>query len=1595
MKRRRWLKSLALALVLVLMTVPVLNYRQILGVDAEDAPFGTQTVNGVTVEDVNKVLPDGAKLSIVPITENDADYATYRNVLGYKVGGDDILKMCKFAILDAQQQPVSLTAGQSVKITFDVPAEIDMEGQIDDLKVYGYLKADEYFDDMYPEKDAVTRTAYVPELEKLDYPVFAMVGKKPKPANDLADVKPVITPVNPMPTENEAVAGAKLATLSVPADVDTTDLTYEFVDPDNVLSSYEQFFEIVDNEIRIRADLDTAALPSDVQDKFAINPYTDGKKRLKQDEDFYVRVVAKRSNGAVSQDTANYVGNYENVMFVIGKYDPNGPGTQAPAVNLADKAPIITPVDPAVAENDAKAGAVLATLSMPTDVDTTDLTYSFADDPDLKKYTHFLEIVGNEVRINAKLDEMDIPSDYKDMFAINTYNDPTPVRRFIEGQRFYIKIQAKKGDQVSKVAANYNETDWMPNIIIGPHVYDPSAAANPFTVTKLSYYLGDKAIADVADDEWVAFADTEIEKINSTDGIAGKFPTGFDNNNVVAFTELGVKEAKAKKLYLRAEANEADVIFYDGKNKALTMDVTYKMGTSSDGDDAVDVKSNSLIRGETDTFWRSFNIKLYCNHGPFGHQESRFGVAAEAEDDVFPLGTKLAVRPIIAGEREGIISQLGDKAKGSTPDAQMKIDPWEISFLDRATNQPVDIAAGKTVKLIINVPEKIKDDSLKLYHLENGTVTEVPYTIESAATGTVRHMIANVEKVGIYTVVAEQDFDTPAVSLVDVEPIITPVTVAENDATAGAVLATLSMPANVDTADLTYEFVNDVQGLEKYTKYLVIEGNEVKIRSDFDEMTIPSDDRGMFATNTYNDPTPKNRFKEELSLFFKVRAKKGSEVSKSKLCYDEKTYKSLIVIGAHVFDPAAAKNPFKVTKLSYYLGNKKLADLTDDDWKQFAQSELDKINSTDGIGGHKPDEAIIGETDRSVKEGLVLNMFLRAETDEADVTFLAGNGKDIDISDKSGDGGDAITFNSTSLIRGTGADTFYRSFDIRLLTKLDDFGHQVGTDGIEAEAEAGVLPGVKLEVTPIVGTQYHDIKAELGARIDSNKQYNIRMHDVKLIDRRTDEEAEIPAGETIKLFFPILEKIKMDTLKVYHLHDGKIDELTGTIEHSATGTISYFVTAVSDLSPFVMIGEVAEEEEPPAAEVDKAALMKAISDAEAKQAEEGYEDNTEASKQALADALAAGKAVNEKEDATQKDVDDATKAINDAIAGLTTEEPPAVEVDKAALTKAISDAEAKQAEEGYADNTEVSKKALADALAAGKAVNEKADATQKDVDDAAKAINDAIAGLTKEEAPAGLDYTNLDAAIQSANDTMATATYPNATDASKKVLEGALAKGKALKNKTDATQKELDNAAKAIIAAIEGLEGKGDTKALEDLVEKATELTGDGSTDDGAISPGRRTALSEAINKANELIENGGTTDEIADAATKLQAAMDALNEPTDEEVSDLEKLIEKAEELQKTAKNPKELEEAVKAAKAALEKDPKSYKEVKVATDALQKAIKNADPENKGGSQNASQDKGGKTLPGTGATLFVFVPMLLFFCFIGAYLTIFKRKED
>ena len=147
---------------------------------------------------------------------------------------------------------------------------------------------------------------------------------------------------------------------------------------------------------------------------------------------------------------------------------------------------------------------------------------------------------------------------------------------------------------------------------------------------------------------------------------------------------------------------------------------------------------------------------------------------------------------------------------------------------------------------------------------------------------------------------------------------------------------------------------------------------------------------------------------------------------------------------------------------------------------------------------------------------------------------------------------------------------------------------------------------------------------------------------------------------------------------------------------------------------------------------------------------------------------------------------------------------PKPKVDKTALNTALSEETATKATAAYYNATTDKKTEYDNALKAGQTVKDKANATQEEVTNAVNAINTAKQQLNGQ----ATDKTTLNTALSEETATKATAAYYNATKEKKTAYDNAIASGKAIFNKVDATQTEVNAAVTMIANAKNALNGK-------------------------------------------------------------------------------------------------------------------------------------------------------------------------------------------
>ena len=307
--------------------------------------------------------------------------------------------------------------------------------------------------------------------------------------------------------------------------------------------------------------------------------------------------------------------------------------------------------------------------------------------------------------------------------------------------------------------------------------------------------------------------------------------------------------------------------------------------------------------------------------------------------------------------------------------------------------------------------------------------------------------------------------------------------------------------------------------------------------------------------------------------------------------------------------------------------------------------------------------------------------------------------------------------------------------------------------------------------------------------------------------------------------------------------------------------------------------------------------------------------------------------------ATQQQADDAARTLSQAIAGLKN-----AEVAKGELQQAIGAAQALF--EG--DYTPESWKGFAAALKAAESVAGDKNATQQQVDDAAKALKDAQGKLVKKAVELA-DTKALDAAVNEA----AALKEADYTPESWKVLASALGSAREVQaaKPGQAEQKMVDAAAANLRAALDALVKKGDAPKPEEganVTELKAAVEAAGKLKEADYTPESWKVFQSAVASAQSVIDAAAKTPQsVADAALAnlkaAQAGLEKVKAPVATVNKDaLNQAIGAAEALSEddyTAKSWEVLATALKGAKAVAASKEATQQQVDNAAAALKDA--------------------------------------------------------
>ena len=305
---------------------------------------------------------------------------------------------------------------------------------------------------------------------------------------------------------------------------------------------------------------------------------------------------------------------------------------------------------------------------------------------------------------------------------------------------------------------------------------------------------------------------------------------------------------------------------------------------------------------------------------------------------------------------------------------------------------------------------------------------------------------------------------------------------------------------------------------------------------------------------------------------------------------------------------------------------------------------------------------------------------------------------------------------------------------------------------------------------------------------------------------------------------------------------------TGTATVTVTGTGNYSGTATAN---FTIVA-------------DKSALNTAITEAETYY--NSIKDDHAEAAAALKTAIDTAKAMQEKGDATQEEVNNALSALTTA---KTTAEGAVLTETKNELNDDITEAEAYY--NSIKDSNPAAAATLLEAINAAKTVKDNGDATQEQVDAA-------IAALTGAKTTA--EQTVLTETKTALNDDITAAeTYYNSikdsNPAAAATLLEAINAAKTVKDNGDATQEQVD----AAIAALTGAKTTAEQTVLTETKDELNDDITDAEAYYNSIkdsNPAAATTLLDAINAAKTVKDNGDATQEQVEAA--IAALSTAIN---------------------------------------------------------------------------------------------------------------------
>ncbi|MCZ9648482.1 BspA family leucine-rich repeat surface protein, partial [Lactobacillus mulieris] len=356
---------------------------------------------------------------------------------------------------------------------------------------------------------------------------------------------------------------------------------------------------------------------------------------------------------------------------------------------------------------------------------------------------------------------------------------------------------------------------------------------------------------------------------------------------------------------------------------------------------------------------------------------------------------------------------------------------------------------------------------------------------------------------------------------------------------------------------------------------------------------------------------------------------------------------------------------------------------------------------------------------------------------------------------------------------------------------------------------------------------------------------------------------------------------------------GTVGEQQGYLVATVNGSANSWTTGTSDISVPVTLNVIT---------ISKDALQKAVDAQPTTQGTAAYYNADSTKQNAYDEAITAGKAVLADPNATQQQVDDATKAIETAKGNL-----DGKDTDKQGLQTSISNANTAKSNGVYDQSSSDKKAALDAALEKAEAVNNSQNATQSEVDQAKTALDQAIANLdglnnAKTKANAAIDN------MQNLNDAQKTAAK-NAVSVAQTVADVTTAQNNAqstddnMKSLHDDTNLNLNTTADPYLNADSDLKTAYDNakKAAEAILVKST-----GESVGASEDPSHVATIKQNLDNAAKALN--GTT-KLSDAKTQAATDLSGLTNLNNAQ-------MQTAEDAVSNAKTVADVTAAVSAAK-------------------------------------------------------------------------------